>query len=307
MDLTSISFGRTVLALVLSLIGYLTVSNLFKKRKSVQGQIVLITGGGSGLGRLMAHRFAKLGAIPVIWDINEEGAKKVAEECQAFGKNKAYYYKVDLSKYQDVYAVADKVKEQVGVVDILINNAGIVTGKKLLDSSEALITKTFEVNSLALFWTAKAFLPEMINRNKGHLVTISSMAGLIGVCGLADYCGSKFAAFGFHESIRFELFKTKKTGVKTTVVCPYYVNTGMFDGVKEKNFLLPILDADYAADQIVDAILTNREHLSMPYFASLIGIPRCFPVFMFDWFMRYLGVSDTMDEFKGRQTITASK
>ena len=80
----------------------------------------------------------------------------------------------------------------------------------------------------------KAFLPAMVARNSGHIVSIASSAGLFGVTGLADYCASKFAAVGFDESLRFELEAMGKTGVHTTVVCPYYINTGMFDGVRTR-------------------------------------------------------------------------
>ena len=80
----------------------------------------------------------------------------------------------------------------------------------------------------------KAFLPDMINRNHGHIVNIASSAGLFGVTGLVDYCTSKFAAVGFDESLRFELEHLGKDGIHTTVVCPYFINTGMFEGSKTR-------------------------------------------------------------------------
>ena len=76
----------------------------------------------------------------------------------------------------------------------------------------------------------KSFLPKMLERNRGHIVTIASLAGKHGLPGLVDYCASKFAAVGFDESLRFELYTMGKTGVKTTAVCPFLTNTGMFDG-----------------------------------------------------------------------------
>ena len=79
--------------------------------------------------------------------------------------------------------------------------------------------------------TAKAFLPSMISKNHGHIVSIASSAGITGASGLCDYCSSKFGAVGFDESLRMELYTLKKTGVHTTVVCPFFINTGMFDGV----------------------------------------------------------------------------
>lgn len=80
----------------------------------------------------------------------------------------------------------------------------------------------------------KAFLPDMMERNHGHIVNIASSAGLVGVTGLADYCASKFAAVGFDESLRFELEYLKKDGIHTTVVCPFFINTGMFEGAKTR-------------------------------------------------------------------------
>ena len=95
-----------------------------------------------------------------------------------------------------------------------------------MELTDEQVQKTMDVNIMAHMWLAKAFLPEMIRTNCGHIVTISSAAGILGVNGLADYCASKFAAFGFDESIRLELKAQNITGVHTTCVCPYYINTG---------------------------------------------------------------------------------
>jgi all-trans-retinol dehydrogenase (NAD+) len=82
--------------------------------------------------------------------------------------------------------------------------------------------------------TTKAFLEPMLRNNHGHIVTVASMAGHFGGSGLCDYSASKFGAVGFDESLRNELVRLGKDGVKTTCVCPYYINTGMFDGVKSR-------------------------------------------------------------------------
>lgn len=100
----------------------------------------------------------------------------------------------------------------MGDVDILINNAGIVTGKKLLENTEKGIERTFAINSIAHAYTIRAFLPSMMQRDKGHIVTIASVAGHMGIGGLSDYCGSKFAAVGLDESVRMEL-STRKSKV----------------------------------------------------------------------------------------------
>ena len=122
-----------------------------------------------------------------------------------------------------------------------------MSGKDFLELPDDKIEATFDINVLSLFWTGKAFLPSMIQRNRGHIVTIASASGLIGVARLADYASSKWAAVGFDESLRAELSKVAP-GVMTTVVCPFYINTGMFRGVRSRfPFLLPILEEDDVA------------------------------------------------------------
>ncbi|WAR18076.1 RDHE2-like protein [Mya arenaria] len=151
--------------------------------------------------------------------------------------------------------------------------------------------------------TVKAFLPDMMTRNHGHIVNIASSAGLIGVTGLADYCASKFAAVGFDESLRFELMAQGKTGINTTVVCPFFINTGMFEGAKTRfPFLLPILEPAYVADKIVEAVLCNQTLLALPrilyvFFAIKGFIPSTSGYLL----SKYLGAHNLMDEFKGRQ------
>ena len=89
----------------------------------------------------------------------------------------------------------------VGDVTMVINNAGVVSGRPLIQCSDESIQRTFDVNVLAHFWIIKAFLPAMIEKNSGHIVNIASAAGLVGAAGLVDYCSSKFAAVGLHESL----------------------------------------------------------------------------------------------------------
>ena len=146
----------------------------------------------------------------------------------------AYAYTVDLCSRQKIYEAAEKVKSDIGSVHILINNAGIVSGSTLLDTPDDKIIRTYDVNVLAHFWTIKSFLPDMISMKKGHIVNIASLAGHSGMNKLVDYCSSKFAAVGLDESIKIELKVQGHDYIATTVVCPYYINTGMFSGVVSK-------------------------------------------------------------------------
>mmetsp|Transcript_16369 Transcript_16369/g.35491 ORF Transcript_16369/g.35491 Transcript_16369/m.35491 type:complete len:312 (-) Transcript_16369:89-1024(-) len=277
-----------------------TYKAIFPTRKSVKGEIVLITGSGSGLGRLMAQRFAKLGSTVVLWDVNQAGNEETAKLCKALGVP-TFSYTVDLCSRETIYAMAERVKKEVGDVTILVNNAGVVSGKPFLLCSDQQVDVTMKVNIMAHFWTVKAFLPSMVDTNHGHVVTVASSAGVVGVHGLADYCASKFAAVGFDESIRMELTKLNKTGVKTTCVCPYYIHTGMFDGVQTKfEFLMPILQPDYVADKIINAIQTNQAFLVMPRFNYLAPLFRLLPTSLCDAACVWLGISDSMDGFRGR-------
>jgi len=272
------------------------------RRKDVKGQRVLITGAGSGIGRLLSYEFAKLGCDIICVDVNKAGNDETAHAVKEHGVS-AHTYICDVSKRDDVYRVMNKIKTEVGDVDILVNNAGIVSGKKILQCPDELMQKTMDVNVNAHFWLVKAVLPAMLERNQGHIVTIASLAGFFGVNGLVDYCASKFAALGFDESLRMELAALGKTGVHTTAICPYYISTGMFDGVKAKfPALMPLLDPNYVAGRIIDGVLCNQAIVVIPRdLHVLIVLKTLLPVKAFLAIGDFLGVTHSMDEFRGRQ------
>lgn len=268
--------------------------------KSIRGQVALVTGGASGIGRLLALDFAERGAKVAVWDASEENLRSFAAEASAAGLS-VLTARCDVTDREAVYESARKLIAEAGPVDILVNNAGVVSGTSFLDTSDEKLVRTMDVNVNSNFWTAKAFLPSMLERDHGHLVTISSAAGLIGVTGLADYSASKFAAFGFHEAIRMEL-RRRKSAVATTVICPFFINTGMFAGVKTRfPLLLPIMKSEKAARRIVRAILRKKKRLIMPTFVYAVYLLRLFPVGFFDLMADFFGVSASMEEFKGRR------
>ncbi|NXM10788.1 RDHE2 dehydrogenase, partial [Ploceus nigricollis] len=300
------NFFLETLKFIVLLVYHLLESLVFlvvpRRKKNVSGEIVLITGAGSGIGRLLAVKFASLGATVVLWDINQEGLNCTVRLARENGAERVHSYVCDCSKRQDIYRVADQVKKEVGDVSLLINNAGVVIGKRFLDSPDSLVEKTMEVNTMAHFWTYKAFLPAMMAANHGHLVSIASCAGLCGTSKLSDYCASKFAAVGFAESIDLEMRALRKTGVKTTIVCPYVINTGMFDGVESKwPHMLPILDPEYVAERIISAIRQNQEMLVIPRILYVLCFLRSFlPVKASVLLLEYFGNFDIMNTFKGQ-------
>ncbi|KAJ1075851.1 hypothetical protein K5549_003162 [Capra hircus] len=292
-----IFLGKSALALVEAVV----FAIIPKPRKNVAGEIVLITGAGSGLGRLLALKFAQLGSVLVLWDINQESNEKTHKMAGEAGAKGVYAYTCDCSQKEEVYRVANQVKKEVGDVSILINNAGIVTGRKFMDCPDELIEKSLDVNFKAHIWTYKAFLPAMIANDHGHLVCISSSAGLIGINGLADYCASKFAANGFAESVFLESLVKGQNGIKTTIVCPFFIKTGMFDGCATGcPSLLPILEPEYAVRKIVDAILQENMYLYMPKFIYFMVILKSVLPFKLGLLLgEYLGAFNVMDGFTG--------
>ncbi len=260
---------------------------------------MLVTGAASGLGAGLARTAARKGARIVGWDRDGAALGTVIDDIRRISPGSAAYT-VDLTDREAVAEAGRRVLDEVGPVDVLVNNAGVISGQLLTDLSDEAIARTMDVNVLALFWVTKAFLPAMIERGKGHVVTLASAAGLVGVVRQTDYSASKHAAIGFAESLRFELGRYHPA-LRTTLVCPFYINTGMFDGAKSRvPWLLPILDEAKVVAKIVKAVEQDRRQLLMPPSVHLLPVLRALPVPVFDKLMDVLGVNASMDEFVGR-------
>jgi len=260
---------------------------------------IVITGGASGIGKLMAKVLANKGANVIILDINHTNLNSVVTEINNLGKRCAGYI-CDVGNFDEVQKIKNIIFEKHGFVEILINNAGVITGKYFVDILPEEIEKTMRVNTLAGIWTTKVFLPDMLDKNIGHLVNIASAAGMIGVAKMADYSASKFAHFGFDETIRMEIKQMKKN-IYTTIVTPYFINTGMFNGVKSRfSFLLPILDENKIANKIVNAIIKKKHRVISPPMVYTLFPLRLLPVPIFDWVSNFMGINDAMKNFVGR-------
>lgn len=256
---------------------------------SLVGRTVLITGAGSGIGRQMALQSAQRGASVVAWDIDGDAARRIAE------MTNGRWAQVDVTDPEAVANAAEGID-----VDVLINNAGVVTGRYLLDATPEQIRRTFEVNTLASFWTTRAFLPGMQERDRGTVVTIASAAGLVGVAKQTDYSASKWGTIGFTESLRAEL-RSLESSVRTLVVAPFYIDTGMFAGVQTRfPLLLPILQPVKVATKVLNAVEAGRQQLVLPPMVRLIPPLRVLPPAAFDLVLDLFGINHTMDNFTGR-------
>ena len=261
---------------------------------------VLITGGASGIGKIMGRMALEKGAsCLIIWDINPQNISETIKELSHFGNVRGYI--VDVSRNELVKETCDKVVNECGEVDILINCAGIVTGNKTFDhmSSDEMI-RTMNINTLAPMFVTRAMLPGMIRRNRGHICNIASAGGMLSNPRMSVYAASKWGAIGWSDSVRIEL-KDMKSNVHITTVAPYYINTGMFDGVRSR--IIPILKPEYAARKIIRAIEKNKSFKGIPFGFHFIRFWQfILPTRIFDWFFgEVMGIYHAMDDFTGRK------
>lgn len=262
---------------------------------------VLITGGASGIGLLMGKKALEKGANElIIWDINQQLLEKTIASLKGEGFHVSGSV-VDVSNTISVMSAAKTILESKKTPDILILNAGVVSGKYFHEHLEGEIERTIGVNVLGCMLTARAFLPEMISRGSGHIVTIASAAGMLANPKMAVYAASKWAVLGWSESVRIEM-EELKTGIFVTTVTPSFINTGMFDGVKT-NAIFPKLSPERAVNKIIKAIEHNRIFLRMPFMVNAIPFVKgILPTRLFDFFVgKGLGVYATMSTFTGRK------
>src|SRR5690606_24366278 len=169
--------------------------------------VALITGGASGIGKIMAKILLEKGAEVVIWDINDANITNTLNELSNIGRISAQ--KVDVSNAQEILDAAKHLKQSGTLVDILINNAGIVVGKYFHDHSQSDIAKTMDINATAPMLVAHAFLKDMLFRREGHICNIASSAGLISNPKMSVYAASKWAVVGWSDSVRLEMQQLK--------------------------------------------------------------------------------------------------
>lgn len=297
---------KTLVGLLIAYIAFKQI--ILKKNKNIKNKVAVITGAGSGIGELMAKKLAKEENNSIaILDLNLEGAERVKKEIEDAG-GVAKAYKCDVSNITNVREVAQQVLKDFGRCDILINNAGIVSGHKLLDEPDRLTELTVQVNTIGILWLTKAFLPSMIENNSGHIVNIASSAGRVGVNGLVSYCASKFGAVGATDALRGEL-KSTCPNIKTLCVCPMYIKTGMFKGAQMNSIvpilnplltmIMPLLEPQYVADRVIECIKSEQELLVMPRFSYLSTLVKALTSpGEADVILSLLGVTRSMNKFE---------
>eukprot|EP00094_Tigriopus_californicus_P004783 TCALIF_04603-PA protein Name:"Similar to HSD17B13 17-beta-hydroxysteroid dehydrogenase 13 (Homo sapiens)" AED:0.06 eAED:0.06 QI:0/0/0/0.66/1/1/3/0/315 len=257
--------------------------------KSLVGEVVLITGAGHGIGRELALQCARLGAKVVCWDINaqtaQETAQRVNEEWAVNATHvdtpiRAWSFQCDVSKREEVNKVADETRLKVGEITVLINNAGIMPAKPMLKFEPHEIERLFDVNVFSQYWTIMQFMPGMIKRDHGHVVSMCSVAGITGTPYLVPYCSSKFAIKGLMDGLFLEMRQDmKESRVRLTTVHPFTINTGLaVDPMTRFPKLIPIHEASECAQQVIDGFRRNYEEVFVPkILGPVFRLGKCLP------------------------------
>ncbi len=232
-----------------------------------QHKTIWITGASSGIGEALALAFAAQGARLVLSARNESELTRVASACMATGAAGAEVYPLDLGDTAALTAIAEKVQQEVGSIDILVNNGGVSQRSLALDTQIEVDERLMRVNYLGTVALTKAVLPGMLTRNSGHIVTVTSLTGKFGSPLRSSYAASKHALHGFFDSLRAELAHTP---IKVTLICPGFVRThisinaltadGSPQGTMDEatqNGLAP----ETLAQQIMQAIRSGKEEL----------------------------------------------
>jgi NAD(P)-dependent dehydrogenase (short-subunit alcohol dehydrogenase family) len=210
--------------------------------RELRGKVAVVTGGASGIGRAMAERFAREGMKIVLADV-EEGALRAARDAMAGAGAEVLAVRTDVSKPDQVEALAARTFEAYGSAHVLCNNAGVGAGGLCWETSLADWEWVIGVNMWGVVHGIRAFVPKMITQGEGHVVNTSSMAGLVGAPAMGPYCAAKHAVVGISECLHHDLGMTGAAGVKVSVVCPAWVKTNIADSHRNRPASSPRRDA----------------------------------------------------------------
>ncbi|CEI65259.1 hypothetical protein FVEN_g6309 [Fusarium venenatum] len=257
-------------------------------------EVIVITGGASGLGLLIAEVYGMRGATVAVLDVNE------MENTESRGVT---YYKCDVGDKEQVAKVALQIEKDLGTPTVLINNAAIVIGKTLLDLSMDEIDKSLTTNLLGPFYCLKTFLPAIIRGgNCGTIVNVSSVIGTVGAAQLTDYAAAKAGLTALHRSLTAEL-RESHPEIRTVLVTPGQVSTPLFYGVQTPNsFIAPVVEPVDVTKEIVAAIDSGKgATVAMPLYARWVDWLNVLPVGVQTIARWVAGVDRGMKTFVGRQ------
>jgi len=183
---------------------------------------VWITGASSGIGEALTYKFSELGARLIISSRREAELQRVKAACKY--PDKVTIVPLDLEKYHEIAAIATPIVEQMGAIDILVNNGGASQRALVLEEDLTVVEKMMKINFMGAVALTKVILPGMVSQKFGHIVCMSSLAGKFGIPLRSGYAAAKHALHGFFETLRAENYDN---GIRVLMVCPGYINTNV--------------------------------------------------------------------------------
>lgn len=234
----------------------------------------IVTGASSGMGRMLALRFARAGARVGLVARREDELRQVAAEIERHGGT-ALVLPGDVGNRSEVFAAAQQALGAFGAVDILVNNAGYGHHRRFLEWDLDDMERMLRVNFLGtLYWT-KALLPQMVEHRRGWLVFVASVAGKLGVPEESAYAASKFAQVGLAEALSYEV---EDAGVHVLTVCPGTINTPFFDAEALER-MPPVakrmmIEPERVIDAVMDALARGKHEITVPRFIALGYVTR---------------------------------
>ncbi len=242
-------------------------------KNTLTGKIALITGASSGIGAETAKKLAALGAKVLLIGRNKERLEAVSEQIRDIG-GVSEIFSIDVGDFKAVKEMAEKIKKGIGIPDIIFNNAG---GGKWRFIEEAEYQDAIDmINApyLGAFFVTKAFMPELLTKNSGYILNMTSFAAKIPFSGATSYIASRKAMIGFHEALTADLHGT---GIKTSLVyfakvkSPFWDHNPESEGrVPHAQKLIPIITTEEAAETILDGILKNKKEITKPFMIKII-------------------------------------
>ncbi|XP_018866883.1 short-chain dehydrogenase/reductase 3 isoform X1 [Gorilla gorilla gorilla] len=262
-------------------------------------RVWLVGPAAGGCWHLASHLQLRVQPQIVLWGRTEKCLKETTEEIRQMG-TECHYFICDVGNREEVYQTAKAVREKVGDITILVNNAAVVHGKSLMDSDDDALLKSQHINTLGQFWTTKAFLPRMLELQNGHIVCLNSVLALSAIPGAIDYCTSKASAFAFMESLTLGLLDCP--GVSATTVLPFHTSTEMFQGMRVRfPNLFPPLKPETVARRTVEAVQLNQALLLLPWtMHALVILKSILPQAALEEIHKFSGTYTCMNTFKGR-------
>lgn len=259
----------------------------------IRGTTVLVTGASSGVGAAIAKAMARAGAGEVILLArNEDDLRSVATEITTWG-GRARIYPVDLSDADQTSAIAQRIRDEVGTPDVLVNNAGSGQWKFLEDTSPTEVRDMMAVPYFAAAWLTRAFLPAMRARNSGHIVNMSSAASRFVWPGATAYIAARWAMRGLTEALRADLSGSRigvtlyESGV---IESPYWLhNPASRERVPKIGKMIPVLKPEDVGKAVVAGVRGNKRLIVIPFMMKTIYLQNALFPWLVQWLMTATG------------------